>query len=69
MAEENRAVYRRLRHGISAWLAHNRISHLVPATLPSALYADASHPLTEGYAWLAKNLYTQERFQQWLAKP
>ena len=69
MAAENRAAYRRLRDGISAWLAQNRIPHIVPATLPSALYADASHPLTEGYALLAKNLYTQERFQQWLAKP
>jgi len=68
MAEENRAAYRQHRDGIATWLAQNQIPHIVPATLPSALYADASHPLTEGYAMLAKSLYGQERFQQWLGK-
>jgi hypothetical protein len=34
--------------------------------LPTALYADASHPLTEGYALLAKQIYGTEDFRSWL---
>jgi len=66
MAEENRPTYRKIRDGIAAWLAENRIPHIVPETLPSALYADASHPLTEGYALLAKQISANPRFQNWL---
>jgi hypothetical protein len=38
----------------------------VPETLPSALYADASHPLTEGYALLAKRISADPQFRNWL---
>jgi len=41
---------------------------VAPATLPSALYADASHPLTAGYEALAQSLYRDETFQQWLRR-
>jgi hypothetical protein len=30
------------------------------------LYADASHPLTEGYQQLAKNLRGDSTFQKWM---
>jgi len=66
MAEDNRPAYRRIRDGVAAWLAENRIPHVVPETLPSALYADASHPLTEGYALLAKRIVAKPTFQNWL---
>ncbi len=66
MTEENRPTFGNLRDGIAAWLAANRIPHVVPATLPSALYADASHPLTEGYQLLAEQLSTNETFRAWL---
>ncbi|MCX7043859.1 MAG: hypothetical protein NTX50_00035 [Candidatus Sumerlaeota bacterium] len=56
IAEENRPEYRKLCDGIKTWLTQNQIQYVAPETLPSALYADASHPLTEGYALLAKNL-------------
>jgi hypothetical protein len=69
MVEDNCPPYRTLRDGIAAWLAQNKIPHLVPQTLPSLLYADASHPLTEGYGLLAKELYGNEAFKQWLGKP
>lgn len=65
MAEENRLAYRTLRDGVSAWLAEHQLAHLVPEPLPSALYADASHPLTEGYELLAQRLYGDARFQKW----
>ena len=66
MAAENQPAYRKLRDGIGTWLSQNRIPCVVPETLPSALYADASHPLTEGYELLAKRLYGHESFRQWL---
>jgi hypothetical protein len=67
VAEEQRPVFRRLRDDIAAWLADNGVAHVVPETLPSDLYADASHPLTEGYALLARRIYGDPAFQQWLA--
>ena len=66
LAAENRPTYRKLRDGIAAWLAQNQVPLVVPETLPSALYADASHPLTDGYELLAKRLYANETFREWL---
>lgn len=66
LAEENRVPYRELRDGIAAWLRQNRIPVVVPETLPSALYADASHPLTKGYELLAKGVCEDGTFQNWL---
>ncbi len=66
MAAENRVVFQRLRDDAIARLARNRIARVAPETLPSALYADASHPLTEGYRLLAERLYGDAVFQRWL---
>jgi hypothetical protein len=66
MAEENRPAFRRLRNGIADWLAKNRVTFTVPETLPSLLYADASHPLTEGYQLLATHLHRDATFQKWV---
>jgi hypothetical protein len=69
LVEENKTPFRSLRDGAADWFAKNGIPHLVPDTLPSDLYADASHPLTEGYARLARQLYQNEAFQRWLKEP
>ena len=66
MAEENRPVFGRRRDGIVDWLTKNHVQHVVPAALPGLLYADASHPLTEGYQVLANHLYDDAIFQTWL---
>jgi hypothetical protein len=66
MAAENRAAFRKINDQISAWLAQNNVPCVTPEVLPSALYADASHPLTEGYERLAKRLSEDRVFQQWL---
>jgi hypothetical protein len=66
LAEDNRLAYKKIREGIAAWLGQNQIPAVVPETLPSDLYADASHPLTEGYALLAKRIYADQRFRSWL---
>jgi hypothetical protein len=66
MSEENRAVFRQVRDGVRSWLASNHVAFVVPETLPSSLYADASHPVTDGYELLARRLREDTVFQQWL---
>jgi len=66
MAEDNLPEYRRIRDGIAAWLQQNQVPAVVPEILPSSLYADASHPLTEGYELLAKRIVADETFLKWL---
>jgi len=65
MAEENRPAYRKVRDGMVEWLEQHQIPHIVPELLPSSLYADASHPLTEGYRLIAEQIYHDQRFQKW----
>jgi hypothetical protein len=69
MAAENRPAFRRLRDGIADWLAKHNVAGLLPETLASALYADASHPLTEGYRLLAEHLYGDAPFRKWMNTP
>jgi hypothetical protein len=69
LLEENRPAYRKIRDGIAQWLSETGIPNVVPETLPSALYADASHPLTAGYDLLAKRLCQDALFTRWLARP
>jgi hypothetical protein len=54
-----------VRDGVAAWLAQNHVAHVTPETLPSALYADASHPLTQGYQLLARRIYQDQVFRKW----
>jgi hypothetical protein len=68
MAEENRPAYHKIRDGIAAWLREKQVPMLMPETLPSLLYADASHPLTRGYELLAERICADESFQAWLKK-
>ena len=66
LAEDNRAACRKLRDGIGEWLKQNQIPNAIPESLPSELYADASHPLTQGYQMLAERIYADPQFQSWL---
>ncbi|MDB5292975.1 MAG: hypothetical protein JWL69_4216, partial [Phycisphaerales bacterium] len=67
IATDQQPQYRALRDAAAGRLAQKQMSVIVPDVLPSDLYADASHPLTEGYARLAKEIAAQKMFQQWLA--
>ena len=69
IVEANQPPFRKLRDGATHWLSKNQIPYVAPEALPRDLYADASHPLTEGYALLAKRLYQDETFQRWLKAP
>jgi hypothetical protein len=62
LTDESLAVYQERKQEAAAWLRANGVPHAVPPPLPSRLYADASHPLAEGYRLLAKRLLDDERF-------
>jgi hypothetical protein len=68
IAPEQRPTFHGLRDGIAAWLASVRVPCIGPPTLASPLYADASHPLTEGYAELARQISQDQTFRNWLAR-
>jgi hypothetical protein len=65
IAEENRPAFRMLREGVAAWLSLEQVPYCALEPLPSPFYADASHPLTEGYARLAQELHHHPSFQSW----
>lgn len=77
IAAENRDAFESLRKGILEFLNNpdfsNSNSHLdravkfvAPTVLPSDLYADASHPLTQGYELLAKQLLANAEFRKFI---
>ena len=68
LADDNRASYRHWRETVMEWLKSHQIPHSIPEALPSLLYADASHPLTEGYRVLAERLIQDRTFENWLEK-
>ena len=47
---DQRPTFVAMRAQVDAWLTQNRFTTIAPEALPSELYADASHPLTDGYA-------------------
>ena len=66
LTEESLAVYQQRKEEAAVWLQENQIPHAVPPALPSRLYADASHPLAEGYRRLAEQLLADESFVRFL---
>ncbi len=55
-------TYRAIKHTIETWLVEEQIPHYVPPPLPTDLYADASHPLGEGYARIAEQIFALDSF-------
>jgi len=66
LTEASLATYAERRAEVRTWLQEHRIPHYVPAALPSEMYADASHPLGEGYGLLAANLLKDKAFLRFL---
>jgi hypothetical protein len=52
----SRQRYQEVKATIADWLEAQQVPHVVPPPLPSEQYGDASHPLAEGYAALARQL-------------
>lgn len=65
LKEKSRATYQILKNQLKTWFSENQISYYIPEPLPSDLYADASHPLSEGYRQLVDRVLEQENFQAW----
>ena len=65
IADTSLDAYKSIQSGIVAWLNDNHVPFVQPDTLPSDLYADASHPLTAGYEVLARQIFKSEAFQTW----
>ena len=63
------ATYTNRKGEIQDWLRQNDIPHYVPPALPSQYCADASHPLSEGYALLAAELLEQKSFIRFDTRP
>lgn len=59
----SRDTYRELRVRMIAWLESEDLDYIAPDALPSALYADASHPIAAGYQQLASRLLTDDAFR------
>ncbi|NLW49554.1 MAG: hypothetical protein GXY85_01750 [Candidatus Brocadiaceae bacterium] len=66
LAPECRRRYEGLRAAMALWLTEHWVPHAVPAALPAELYADAGHPLAEGYALLAARLYDDAGFRRFV---
>ncbi len=62
LTEANAATYNALKEQVGAWLTAHSIPCFVPPPLPAAQYVDASHPIGEGYALLARQLLEQPSF-------
>jgi hypothetical protein len=56
LAGQSAENYFKLKNQIELWLAQNNIEYIAPAALPVELYNDASHPTSQGYKMLAREI-------------
>lgn len=69
LTKESLDAYNKIKDEIESWVLKQELPFYMPEALPSEYYADASHPLKEGYAMLAERIYAQESFRKWLRGP
>ncbi len=69
IAGKSLAGYTAIHDGAVRWLKEKGVPCVAPQELKSELYADASHPLTDGYEELAKRVYRDEAFRKWMQEP
>jgi hypothetical protein len=53
---------------IASGLAAKKVPHLMATLLPSEQYGDSSHPLPEGYAMMAAELWSDPGFRAVMEK-
>jgi hypothetical protein len=66
IAPDQRGEFAKMREGIVGALKKDGVAVVAPEVLPSEEYADASHPLTQGYARLARQIGRDQAFIKWL---
>lgn len=69
LTENDTVTYAEIKRQVEAWLQANQVPHLIAEPLPADFYADASHPLAQGYALLARTLLEAPSFRAELDKP
>jgi hypothetical protein len=67
LSDADTATYGQIKTQVAAWFQKNNVPYFVPKPLPAAQYVDASHPVGEGYALLAKEMLKQPALQSLLA--
>lgn len=68
MLPESRRRYLEIQTVVDRWLGDRGVASCVGPLLPSEEYADLSHPLSVGYARLAREIVASESFQRWLER-
>ncbi len=66
LTDESLSRYNDMKDKIKGWLKEEGISYRSLSDLPGEYYADASHPLKEGYAMIAEELFETESFRKWM---
>ena len=66
LTDSSRQRFWQRKQTVADWLQTKDLPHLIPAPLPSHEYGDASHPLRDGYARLAKSILENSGIQHWL---
>jgi hypothetical protein len=66
LTDKSRAAYRQRLQGVDAWLSEHKVPHCIARLLPSEEYADGSHPLADGYARLANEVYEDKVFREFM---
>jgi len=61
LTDKSLEKFHAVRADAEQWFREHGIAYFAPAVLPSECYADASHPLAEGYARMAKELFEDSR--------
>jgi hypothetical protein len=64
--ESSIAGFRQWQQVVRDWCHEHAVLCVEPAALESSRYGDASHPLTDGYDDLARELASDETFLKWL---
>jgi hypothetical protein len=68
LTDASRTRYGQLKRDVGDWLERHKVEFIVPEPLPSDDYADASHPLTQGYRRMAEAIFADQKFQHWLSQ-
>lgn len=68
IADDQMLEYRSIKGNAASWFRSQNVALVMPDALPTELYADASHPLTDGYQLLARELAADAVFKSWLKR-